>query len=402
MNQEYEDDESMEEAEGSGFVSYEELMEARKITFLDIKEHLTGPVISTVIHVVLLAFLGTIVVFKAPEKSKEITVEMKTIEPQEIEPPPPPPEPPDPVDVQDSSETPVERPDVDVQVDVQVDNISVNDTSDVELPSVLDMKMSNSALTLSVPVGGGRNGGGVAGKFLGTGGSGSRFMFILDYSASMSKDQLLVLKSHLMKALKAFKGRGQVAILFFAGPTWLPQENGMAVYKKWGGKGRYDHFANKDMRSFYPKPKWMVPNAHNLAILDKYICQSGKVGGTNWSHPFRIALENMDPKPQVIFFMTDGNVSGKISRECIDLVKKYGEKITINTIGFGVTAGALKDIAKLSKGGVFKGYSKSELKSMAKDVTLPTSFTKDTDFDYRIPRVGKISAEKKVEGLTIE
>ena len=401
MNDEYEYSESMEEAEGSGFMSYEELIEARKITFSDIKEHLTGPVVSTVIHVVLLAFLGTIVVFKAPEKSKEITVEMKTIEPQEIEPPPPPPEPPDPVDVQNPTETPVERPNVDMNVDVQVENISVNDTSDVELPSVLNMKMSNSALTLSVPVGGGSKGGGIAGKFLGTGGSGSRFMFILDYSASMSKDQLLVLKAHLMKALKAFKGKGEVALLFFAGPTWLPQEDGMAVYKKWGGKGKYDHFP-KDMSSSYPKPQWMVPNAHNIAILDKYICQSGKVGGTNWSHPFRIALENMKPKPQVIFFMTDGNVSGKISSQCIDLVKKYGKKITINTIGFGVTAGALTEIAKLSKGGVFKGYSKSELKSMAKEITLPTSFTKDTAFDYRIPKAGKIAAEKKVEGLTIE
>ena len=402
MNQEYEENENVDEIENSGFMSYEELMEARKITFSDIKEHLTGPVISTVIHVVLLAFLGTIVVFKAPEKSKEITVEMKTIEPQEIEPPPPPPEPPDPVDVQNPTETPVERPNVDMNVDVQVENISVNDTSDVELPSVLNMKMSNSALTLSVPVGGGK-GGGVAGKFLGTGGSGNRFVFILDYSCSMGENNLLVLKSHLMKALKAFKGRGEVALLFFAGPTWLPQEDGAAAYKKWGGRGKYDSFSKKDMSSFYPKPRWMVPNAHNLAILDKYICQSGKVGGTNWSHPFRVALD-MKPKPQVIFFMTDGTVSPKIVDTCKQLIKSKGKDVTINTIAFGAEKGwkSLEELAKLSKGGVFKGYSGSDLKSMAKDVKLPTSFTRDTAFDYRAPKAGKLAAEKKVEGLTIK
>jgi len=169
MNEKYIESEETEEVEGSGFMSYEDLMEARKITFSDVKEHLTGPVLSTIIHIVLLAFLGTIVVFKAPEKSKEITVEMKTIEPQEIEPPPPPPEPPDPVDVETPTDTPIERPNVDVEVDVQVENISVESPTEIELPNVLNMKMSNSALKLSVPVGGGRKGGGKIGSGFGYG-----------------------------------------------------------------------------------------------------------------------------------------------------------------------------------------------------------------------------------------
>ena len=80
MQEEYEIQE-YHEGEDSGFMSYEELMGARKITFADVKEHMTGPVISTVIHVILLAFLGTIIVFEAPKESKEITVEMKAIEP---------------------------------------------------------------------------------------------------------------------------------------------------------------------------------------------------------------------------------------------------------------------------------------------------------------------------------
>ena len=160
-----------DEEKGAGLMSYEELMESRKISFSDIKEHLTGPVISTVIHVVLLAFLGTIIVFKAPEKAKEITVEMRKIEPKEIEPPPPPPEPPEPVEVENPTETPIERPNMEVDVDVQVENISVNNTSEIQLPSVLNMKMSNSALSLPVNPGGGGGGRGRkgSGKFLGFG-----------------------------------------------------------------------------------------------------------------------------------------------------------------------------------------------------------------------------------------
>ena len=145
--------------QSSGFMSYEELMDSRKLTFSDIKEHMTGPVISTLIHIVLLAFLGTVVVFEAPKKSKEITVEMKTIKPKEIKPPPPPPEPPEPVETDDVVEdVPVETPDVKVDVEVKVDNISVNTPSEIELPNALNMKMSNSALKLAVPVGGGGGG----------------------------------------------------------------------------------------------------------------------------------------------------------------------------------------------------------------------------------------------------
>ena len=59
-------------------------------------------------------------------------------------------------------------------------------------------------------------------------------------------------------------------------------------------------------------------------------------------------------------------------------------------------------MAALSKGGTFKGYSKSELGSMAQGITLPTDFTSNTAFDYKIPKITKKAKEKAVEGLTIE
>lgn len=398
MQDEMENMEGVEELdEESGFSSYEEIIDAKKITFEDVKEHMTGPVISTVLHIILLAFLGTIIVFEAPEDDKEIAVEMKVLEPKEIEPPPPPPEEPPPTEDQVPTETPVERPNVEVDVNVQVDKISVDNPNEIDMPSMLNVKMSNSALTLAVPAGGGS--GGIKGRFLGTGGSGSRFVFIIDYSASMSNTQLLVVKSHLMKALRAFGGKGQIAVLFFAGPVWLPQQSGKLIDAEWGGHSHY----KQDMTAKYPHPKWMKPNKHNLDILDKYICQTPRVWGTNWSHPFKVAL-SMKPRPSVIFFMTDGNVSGDIVAECKNVIGQQGKNVTINTISFGLKSGGsdLEELAKMSRGGVYKGYSGADLEQMAQGVQLPQDFTSNTEFDYSAPRGVKVNKEKKVQGLEIK
>jgi hypothetical protein len=170
MNEEEYDNEHVEDEDGAGGMMYEDLMESRKISMMDIKEHMTGPVISTLIHVVLLVLLGTVVVFEAPKEAKEITVEMKTIEPQEIEPPPPPPEPPDPVETENVvDDVPIDSPDVDVEVDVQVENISVDSPQEIDLPNVLNLKISNSALKLAVPAGGGHGRRGGSGKIGGFG-----------------------------------------------------------------------------------------------------------------------------------------------------------------------------------------------------------------------------------------
>jgi hypothetical protein len=406
MQEELEDIEEVEGVEGeedSGVPSYEELMESRKITAEDIKEHMTGPVISTVVHIIFLAFLGTIVVFEAQKEAKEIAVEMKVLEIQEIEPPPPPPEEPEPVELEDPTETPVERPNLEVDVNVKVENISVDNPNEIEMPSMLNVKMSNSALRLAIPAGGGS--GGISGKFFGTGGSGNKFCFIIDFSASMSFDQLLVVKSHLMKALKGFGGRGSIVVLFFAGPVWLPEQVGSEVEAAWGGRS---HHLGEDKTAVYPTPKWMNPTGRNLALLNKYICETPKVWGTNWAHPFRVAL-TMKQKPDVIFFMTDGSVASSVVAECMELVKEHGKTVTINTIDFGMKGEVkLKALSAASKGGVYKGFTNEELKVMAQGINLPTKFPEGSDFSYSPPRAGGggggkgIKKEKEVQGLEIK
>ena len=75
-----------------------------------------------------------------------------------------------------------------------------------------------------------------------------------------------------MKALKAFKGKGQICVVFFAGPVWMPWEDSTAVHKKWAGGFHClaDNVAN------YPKPKWFVPSAKNLEILEDEVKEAAE------------------------------------------------------------------------------------------------------------------------------
>jgi len=91
--EEYYDEEQGEE--GAYIPSYEDVLAAQRITTQDVLDHITGPVISIILHVVLLSVLGTMVVFHAPEERRDIEVKVEEIdikEPEEIPDPPEPPE----------------------------------------------------------------------------------------------------------------------------------------------------------------------------------------------------------------------------------------------------------------------------------------------------------------------
>ncbi len=138
-----------------------DILEAQKITFRDIKEHLTGPVISIIGHIIFITILVSIVV--EPPATKEVEVTVKDLEIKEMEkapelPPEPPPEIPDeppPIDqVMDSVVT--DRPAAvasssssDASVDVSDVTTGVaGPATDVAMPSVLSVRPSSSPLVL--------------------------------------------------------------------------------------------------------------------------------------------------------------------------------------------------------------------------------------------------------------
>ena len=125
---------------------YHDVMAAQRITLQDIKEHITGPVISVIAHVILLAFLSTWMIFEPPPEKSEIEVEIQEVEVKELEKVPEPPEPEEIVE----QEIEIERPDVTVDtVEVTVEDVVVDaPATEVVMPSLLSVKPSNSALVM--------------------------------------------------------------------------------------------------------------------------------------------------------------------------------------------------------------------------------------------------------------
>jgi len=138
-----------EEDELGSEPTYEEIMAAKKLTMEDVKEHFTGPVISVLLHVVLLVFLSTWIVFRAPDQGKDIQVQEVVVEPQEIEEIVPPEEPEEVVEETDI-DVEVERPDVESDdSNVEVDDVAVDaPAQDVVMPNILCVKPTNSALVM--------------------------------------------------------------------------------------------------------------------------------------------------------------------------------------------------------------------------------------------------------------
>ena len=133
-------------------VSVDEMLPAYlasdKLTFEDFKKHISGPLLSLVVHIVILLIAGTVIITEpAKPEADEIVVEMKNVE--SVPPPPPPPP-----DVQ------IEVNDLEAPTDVQMERpafdtptmtISTNYTADVSTgSSVADVNMQSVSLTAPV------------------------------------------------------------------------------------------------------------------------------------------------------------------------------------------------------------------------------------------------------------
>ena len=167
MNQEYEqqpeDQQMMEQAPQDQQVinapSYEEIMAAQKITFEDIKAHLTGPVLSFIGHIVIISLLCSLMVYNDKPEVREVQVTVMEIDTKELEklpePPPPPEEPLQNVDQQIDVERPTTNSvstDVNVTVESSVATGQIGgdviDGPSVQLPNVLMVAPSSSSLIM--------------------------------------------------------------------------------------------------------------------------------------------------------------------------------------------------------------------------------------------------------------
>jgi hypothetical protein len=169
-------------------------------------------------------------------------------------------------------------------------------------------------------------GSGIGGTtFFGVGGRGMRFAFVVDKSGSMSAEgRLSEAKEELRRAIAALPDYASVYVVFY--DTSEP---------------------------FVFSDRWERVRGTLLKRLERWLGDVGPSGGTNPLPAFR-QLYALDARPDVIFFLSDGEIpegsAGEIRR-----LNARGRKVTINAIAFGDEAGAarLREVAQES-GGEFR------------------------------------------------
>ena len=172
------------------------------------------------------------------------------------------------------------------------------------------------------------------------------------------------MRSELSKAIDKLPAVGSVAVIFFSGPTWWPGKM-PKLYGKW--KGTTANNGWKPVDGYEPKrPKWLPVTPSNKKKLIKAVYDTPLTFGTVWVNSFEWAFY-MNPKPDVIYFMTDGNANDKFKG--MDLIKTKRGGTKIYTIGY-VPTGAkkpLEEIAAMS-GGKSKFVDMDEIRAMEKEI----------------------------------
>ena len=204
-----------------------------------------------------------------------------------------------------------------------------------------------------------------ASNFMGMKSKANKIMFIIDYSASMrGRDK--VMRYELCKAIEKLPAVGSVAVIFFSGPTWVAGEDANALHRKW--KGDNGKSGWKPVDGYKPtRPKWLPVTPSNKKKLTQAVKSTPLTFGTVWDNSFEWAFY-MNPKPDVIYFMTDGNANDKFKG--MDLIKTKRGRTKIYTIGYGAPQGAkkpLEEIAAMS-GGKSKFVDMEKIRAMEKDI----------------------------------
>ena len=203
-----------------------------------------------------------------------------------------------------------------------------------------------------------------ASNFMGVKSQANKILFIIDYSASMrGRDK--VMRYELCKAIDKLPAVGSVAVLFFSGPTWIAGQDANALHKNWEGSNGGGW---KPKEGHTPeRPKWMPVTPSNKKKLKEAVVSTPLTFGTVWDNSFEWAFY-MNPKPDVIYFMTDGNANKNL--QGMEIIKSKKGKTKIYTIGYGAPAGAKKPLEEIAAitGGKSKFVEMDQIRLMEKNI----------------------------------
>lgn len=169
-----------------------------------------------------------------------------------------------------------------------------------------------------------------------------RVAYVVDFSISMRADgRELLMREELDKAVKALPATTKYQLIFFSGPVWVAGDevaNNTVRHDgktyTWTSKSSWEWICDGPLM----KADWLTATKDEIKKSRALIKDTPLVGGTDWEAPLEIAM-NMNPAPEVIFFMTDGAMEQRdMSRLARGIIAKAKQRnITINTVNMMVT-----------------------------------------------------------------
>jgi len=191
--------------------------------------------------------------------------------------------------------------------------------------------------------GGGSGSGSGSASFFNTKMKADRVAYVIDYSASMSGKREKLMRAELARSVGELKGSLEYQLIFFAGPAWVAGDEikgakTAPIIASNNGKS-YEWITAGGAHGFKPKnkdkaqqPKWMKATQSQIKKSTEVIEETKLVWGTTWEPAIDMAL-SMNPKPNVIFFMTDGSCGGDTVKLGEEIGKKAkAEGVIINTV----------------------------------------------------------------------
>ena len=165
--------------------------------------------------------------------------------------------------------------------------------------------------------------GGAGASFFGISSKGTRFCYIVDVSGSMQQGERLPSAiAELTRSLKKLPDFARYYVLFYSSDVQEPST----------------------------QLGWNTARASTVRRMVKEFQNIKARGGTIPKPAFEKAFK-LKPLPEVIFFLTDGEISGFTVADLKALIPKK-TRVTVNTIAFGASSGQqiLRDIAQATGG----------------------------------------------------
>lgn len=255
-----------------------------------------------------------------------------------------------------------------ITADVQLPEMEMDSLNLSGMTERMELGKLSGGLGLNAGMGAGGSGGGFGagiGKggmfsFLGQTAFGRRVVFVVDVSASMSQvgeggtSRFDVLKKELIKSLGRVPSGTQYQILFFSDFAWPhntidPKKS--AAFEKF----RWSITSDEWKKAKIPTFAYLLASPFNLADSRKIVQEADNPGGTNWGSGLLMALK-ANPKPDIIFFMTDGQKSDE--QGWVDIITSENNRSMTRTVihtSVMMETDAAADMDRLAKanGGTF-------------------------------------------------